>query len=128
LIYFLFGALQSDAQNLPRFCIERIHQLCCHYYRCEAYMRAYRDQWAVLENSGNVHNNSFARSTDQNEAASVNIQGNNKLNIGQAEQSHQSFASGELDFTPGQMVLDSPSSSNSGADNPRCLLLCASIK
>jgi hypothetical protein len=47
---------------------------------CEAYTRAYRDQWAVLENSGNVHNNSFASSTDQNEAASVNIQGNNNNN------------------------------------------------
>ena len=47
-----------------------------------------------------------ASSTDQNQAASVNIRGNNnKVNIGQAEQLYQSFASGELDFTPGHMVL-----------------------
>ena len=48
---------------------------------CEAYTRAYRDQWAVLENSGNVHNNSFASSIDQNQAASVNIQGNNNNKV-----------------------------------------------
>jgi hypothetical protein len=34
------------------------------YYK--AYTRAYHDQWAVLEKSGNVHNNSFASITDQN--------------------------------------------------------------
>jgi hypothetical protein len=94
---------------------------------CKAYTRAYRDEWTVLEKSGNVHNNSFASITDQNEAASVNIRrDNNKVNIGQSEQATQNHASSYDDWAikAGYKIIGS----NSNADNPRCLLLCSSVK